>query len=132
MLVDLCGLQTCISGVMSQLVIHFASKVQIRRVQVCVSLHRFEPRSWEVHASGLPYSWLFPRALYFTYLLSLSISSPEVIFKNFAIDSISVILLKYFKVLILYFTNLVCTTKFLKYKSLENISSYTVFSPLSS
>ena len=29
-------------------------------------------------------------------------------------DSISVILLKYFKVL--YFTNLACTTKFLKYK----------------
>ena len=37
--------------------------------------------------------------------------------RNFAMDSISVLLLKYLKVL--YFTNLVCTTKFLKYKSLE-------------
>ena len=36
----------------------------------------------------------------------------------FAMDSISVMLSKYFKVL--YFTNLVCTTIILKYKSLEN------------
>ena len=36
--------------------------------------------------------------------------------------SICVILSKYFK--ILYFTNLVCTMKFLKYKSLENFQLY--------
>ena len=39
-------------------------------------------------------------------------------------DNVSVILLKYFKVL--YFTNLVCTTKFLKYKSLENFQLYGI------
>ena len=37
-------------------------------------------------------------------------------------DSISVILLMYFKVL--NFTNFVSTTKFLKYKSLENFQLY--------
>ena len=39
-------------------------------------------------------------------------------------DSIRVIPLKYFKVL--YFTNLVCTTKFLKHKSLENFQLYGI------
>ena len=39
-------------------------------------------------------------------------------------NSVSVILLKNFKAL--YFTNLVCTTKFLKYKSLENFQLYDV------
>ena len=69
----------------------------------------------------IPYSWLFSRALYFTNLLSLA-SSRMQFSRIFAMDSISVILLKYFKVL--YFTNLVCTTKFLKYKSLENFQLY--------
>ena len=58
----------------------------------------------------IPWSWLFSRALYFfTSLLSLTIS---IIAK----ESVCVILSKYFKVL--YFTNLVYTTKLLKYKSL--------------
>ena len=49
---------------------------------------------------GVLYSWLFSRALYFTNLLS----SLAIIFTNFfAMDSICIILTKYFKVL--YFTN---------------------------
>ena len=43
-------------------------------------------------------------------------------------DSISVIVLKHFKVL--YFTNLVCTTKFLKYESLENFQLYGTKHPI--
>ena len=42
--------------------------------------------------------------------------------------SVNVILLKYFKVI--YFTNLVCTTKLLKYKSLEYFQLYGILSPL--
>ena len=79
---------------------------------------------WSVYSRGecrVPYSWLFSRALYFTNLLSLA-SSRMQFSRIFAMDSISVILLKYFKVL--NFTNLVCTTKFLKYKSLENFQLY--------
>ena len=41
-------------------------------------------------------------------------------------DSISVILLKYFKVL--YFTNLACTTKFLKYKSFQLYGNFAHWS----
>ena len=66
-------------------------------------------------------SWLFSRAPYFTNLLSLSMSREQFSW-IFAMDSICVMLSKYFKVL--YFTNLVCTTKFLKYKPLENFQLY--------
>ena len=67
--------------------------------------------------------YLFSRALFFTNLLSLAIFK-EVIFTNFCYGqySICVILSKYFKVL--YFVNLVCTMKFLKYKSHENFQLY--------
>ena len=62
-------------------------------------------------------SW-FSRALYIFHEFALISNVKEVIFMNFfAMYSVCVILLKYFKVL--YFTNLICTTKFLKYKSLE-------------
>ena len=73
------------------------------------------------YTKTLPYSWLFSRALFFTSLLSLSISRKWI----FAMSSICVLLLKYFKVL--YFMNLVCTTKFLKYKFLEKIQLYVLF-----
>ena len=63
------------------------------------------------------------RALYFTNLLPIAMSR-KYFSRIFAMDSISVILLKYFKVL--YFMNLVCTTKFLKYKSLENFQLYGI------
>ena len=51
-------------------------------------------------------------------LLSLAISR-KLFSPIFAMDGISAILLKYFKVL--YFTNLVCTLKFLKYKTIRHI-----------
>ena len=60
---------------------------------------------------------------------ALIIASSRMQFSRiFAMDSISVVLLKYFKVL--NFTNLVCTTKFLKYKSLENFQLYAITSYL--